>query len=54
MKFLFTLKRTVSVISSDPPYKDGNARFTTSLLKPLSDELCGKYCRFSRISSAKF
>ena len=31
------LKGTVSVISSDPPCKDGNARFTTIPLKALSD-----------------
>ena len=29
---------TVSVISSDPPCKDVNARFTTVSLKPLSDQ----------------
>ena len=28
-------KGTVSVISSDPPCEDGNARFTTAPLKPL-------------------
>ena len=27
---------TVSVVSSDPPYKEGNVRFTTVLLKPSS------------------
>ena len=26
----YTFKGTVSVISSDPPYKDGNGRFTTA------------------------
>ena len=31
------LKGDVSVISSDPPGKDGNAWFTTVLLKALSD-----------------
>ena len=29
---LLTLKGTVSVISSDPPCKDGNAQFTTGTL----------------------
>ena len=29
---LFTLEGTVSVVSSDPPCKDGNARFTTLCL----------------------
>ena len=33
-----SLKGTVSVISSEPPYKDANARFTTVPLKPLSDQ----------------
>ena len=31
------LKRTVSVISSDPPFKDCNVQFTTVPLNPLSD-----------------
>ena len=31
-----TFKRTVSVTSKDPYCKDGNARFTTVLLKSLS------------------
>ena len=30
------IKGTVSVISSDPPCKDGNSRFKTAPLKPLS------------------
>ena len=34
----FIFKGTVSVISSDPPWKDGNARFTTVPLKPKSDQ----------------
>ena len=33
------VKRTVGVISSDPPCKDGNARFTTVPLKALSDQM---------------
>ena len=32
-------KGTVSLISSDPPCKDGNARFTTVTLKALSDQI---------------
>ena len=35
------------MISSDTLCKDGNARFTTIPLKPLSDQICGRYCRFS-------
>ena len=34
--FLNFLKGTVSVISSHPPWKDGNARFTTVTLKASS------------------
>ena len=30
------VKGTVSVISSDPPFKDGNVRFTTVPLKSLN------------------
>ena len=33
------IKGTVSLISSDPSCKDGNARFTTVTLKALSDQL---------------
>ena len=33
------LKGTVSVISSDPPCKDDNARFSTVPLKALSDQV---------------
>ena len=28
------------------PYEDGNARFTTVLLKPLPDWWCERYYRF--------
>ena len=35
------LNGSVSVISSEPPCKDGNARFTTIPLKSLSDQKCG-------------
>ena len=41
------LKGTVSVISSDPPCKDGNALFTTVPLKHLADQFCGRFCQFS-------
>ena len=37
------MKGDVSVISSDPPCKDGNAWFTTVLLKALSDQVWIKY-----------
>ena len=47
-------KRTVSVNSSNPPSKDGNARFTTVPLKPLSDQHCQGYSRFSRLNSDNF
>ena len=30
------VRGTVSVVSSDPPYKEGNVRFTTVPSKPLS------------------
>ena len=36
---VFLFKGTVSVISSDSPYKDDNARFTTVPLKALSDQV---------------
>jgi len=36
----------VSVISSNTPYKYNNARFITEPLKPINDQLCGRYCRF--------
>ena len=39
---------TVSVISSDPKYKNDNVRFTSVPLKPLSNQKCGRYkCPFS-------
>ena len=41
---LAQLKGTVSVILSDPPCKEGNARFTTIPLKP--NQICGRYRRF--------
>ena len=43
---LLNIEETVSVISSDPPCKDGNARFTTVLLKALSDQVWIRYACF--------
>ena len=37
------VKGLISVISSDPPCKDGNARVTTEHLKALSDPVWTKY-----------
>ena len=37
IKVYIRLKGTVNVISSDPPCKEGNARFTMFPLKALSD-----------------
>ena len=36
---IVTVKGTASVILSDPPGKDANARFTTVPLKTLSDQV---------------
>jgi len=49
-----TLKRAVSVILSYPPCKDSKVRFTTVPLKPLFDQLYGRYCRFSRFITIQF
>ena len=38
-----SVKGTVSVISSCPLCKDGNIRFTTVPLNPLSEHKCGRY-----------
>ena len=38
-----SVKGTVSVISSCPSCKDGNIRFTTVPLNPLSEHKCGRY-----------
>ena len=43
-------KGTVSEISSDPSYKEGNVRFTTIPLKPLLGE---GFCRYSYKYSGK-
>ena len=48
------MKRTVSVISRDPPGKDSNARFLTVPLKPLSVQISGRYRRFSDWKSVYF
>ena len=34
-----SIKGSVIVISSDPPYKDGKAQFTTAPLKTLSNQV---------------
>jgi len=52
--FIIFLKGTVSVISIDPPSKDGNALFTTVTLKPLNDQECRRCCRFSRFKTVLF
>ena len=41
------LKGFTSVYLSDPPCKDGNARFTTVPLKLQSNQKCERYCYFS-------
>ena len=43
----------VNVISSDSTCKNGNVRFTSVPLKLLSDQYCGRYCRFSGFRSIK-
>ena len=40
---VLAIKGTVSIISSDPPYKDGNARFITEILKPKFIQTSGRY-----------
>ena len=48
-------KGTVSVISSDPSYKDDNARFTTNPLKPLHGSKMWKALyRFSDLKGVYF
>ena len=39
LQLFYSWEETVSVISCALPYKDGNARFTTVLLKALSDQV---------------
>ena len=51
-RLILHFKRTVCVNSSNPPCKDGNARFTTVPLKLYSDYRCGRYSRFlTRVES---
>ena len=40
-------KETVVVISSDPYVELVHFGFTTATFKPLSDQNCGRYLRFS-------
>ena len=40
---ILMFKGTVSIISSDPPCKDGYARFRTVPPKPYSDQKWGKW-----------
>ena len=47
-------KDFASVISSDLPCKDGIARFATVSLKPCSDLICAKVCRFFAPISVNF
>ena len=47
-------KGDVFVISSQPPYKDGNAIFTTVTVKRLSKQYCGRYCRNSEFDRVCF
>ena len=47
------IKGTVSVISSNPPCKDGNARFTTVPLKALCDQVWVRYHRSKHLTSRK-
>ena len=51
IKFLKYINGTVSVISSYPPCKDVNARFTTVLLKALSDQvrILDQYLKFGKL-----
>ena len=47
------LKGRISVISSDPPCKNGNARFTMIPLQRFTDKKCGRYRRFSDSKNVK-
>jgi len=46
-------KGTLSVILSDPPCKDGNARFTMVALKSYSGQKCGRSRRFTDSATRK-
>ena len=40
---ILNVEGTVSVVSSDPPYKDGHVLFTNVPLKAVSDQLRTRY-----------
>ena len=42
----YSLAKTFSIISSDPPCYEGNARFTTVPLKPLCVRRVQRYCEY--------
>ena len=46
-----TVKGPGSMMSSDPSCKYDNAWLRAVPLKPLSDQWCGRCCRFSRFKS---
>ena len=48
------IKGTVSVILSDPPCKECNARFTAISVKALSDQKCVRYDCFPYSKSDNF
>ena len=48
------IKRTVSVILSDPPSKDENIRFTTVPLKPQSDKKYGVFPMIIKKCASQF
>ena len=50
--FLYKLDGTFLQTESDPPCKDGNARFTMVPLKAKSEQKCLRYFRFSDSKSA--
>ena len=49
VSFFLSIKEIINVISIDPLCKDGNARFTTVLLKPKTKRKCGRNRRFFRL-----
>ena len=53
---ILNVEGTVSVVSSDPPYKDGNAWFTSEPLKALSDQEWNLYpCfRFLKVKTVYY
>ena len=46
LRFKFKVKGTLCLILNNPPWKGGNARFTTVPLKPILYQTCWRYCRF--------